>query len=92
MIHRGDREAGSKNRFSLPEQPITEQIITEQIVTEQINGAAIEMQREFRPGLVESADEEGFCHELHRRDMSFLRQVGLAIAHPGLKPDCDGIS
>jgi GxxExxY protein len=62
-------------------------LIQEQL-TEQIIGAAIEVHRELGPGLLESAYEECFCHELHLRGVSFQRQVDIPIAYKGLKLDC----
>jgi GxxExxY protein len=78
-IHHGDTEAQSRTgSFMLLEQQITEAII----------GAAIEVHRELGAGLLESAYEECFCHELHLRNLSFQRQVDLPIAYKGLKLDC----
>ena len=45
-------------------------LVHEQL-TEQIIGAAIEVHRELGPGLLESAYEQCFCHELHLRDLVF---------------------
>ena len=36
--------------------------------------AAIELQREVGPGLVEKPYEEAMCHELHLRGLAFLRK------------------
>ena len=63
-------------------------MLLEQEITEAIIGAAIEVHRELGPGLLESAYEECFCHELHLRDLSFQRQVELPVAYKGLKLDC----
>ena len=63
-------------------------MLLEQQITEAIIGAAIEVHRELGPGLLESAYEECFCHELHLRDLSFQRQVELPVAYKGLKLDC----
>jgi len=57
-------------------------------LTEQFIGAAIEVHRELGPGLLESAYEECFCHELHLRNFSFRRQVDLPVAYKDLKLDC----
>jgi GxxExxY protein len=62
-------------------------LIQEQL-TEQIIGAAIEVRRELGPGLLESAYEVCFCHELHLRNLSFQRQVDLPVAYIDLKLDC----
>jgi len=63
-------------------------MLHEQQITEAIIGAAIEVHRELGPGLLESAYEECFCHELHLRGLSFQRQVELPVAYKGLKLDC----
>jgi GxxExxY protein len=63
-------------------------MLLEQQITEAIIGAAIEVHRELGPGLLESAYEECFCHELHLRNLSFQRQVDLPVAYKGLKLDC----
>jgi GxxExxY protein len=63
-------------------------MLLEQQITEAIIGAAIEVHRELGPGLLESAYEECFCHELHLRGLSFRRQVELPVEYKGLKLDC----
>jgi GxxExxY protein len=63
-------------------------MLLERQITEAIIGAAIEVHREFGPGLLESAYEECFCHELHLRNVSFQRQVELPVVYKGLKLDC----
>ena len=63
-------------------------MLLEQQTTEAIIGAAIEVHRELGPGLLESAYEECFCHELHLRGLSFKRQVELSVAYKGVKLDC----
>jgi len=63
-------------------------MLIEEQLTETIIGAAIEVHRELGPGLLESAYEECFCHELHFRGLNFQRQVDLPIAYKGLKLDC----
>jgi GxxExxY protein len=56
--------------------------------TSLIIGAAIEVHRVLKPGLLESAYEECLCHELHLRGISFRRQVELPIAYKGINLDC----
>jgi GxxExxY protein len=63
-------------------------MLLEQQTTEAIIGAAIEVHRELGPGLLESAYEECFCHELHLRGLNFLRQVELPVTYKGIKLDC----
>jgi GxxExxY protein len=58
-----------------------------QQITEAIIGAAIEVHRELGPGLLESAYEECFRHELHLRGLTFQLQVELPVTYKGLKLD-----
>ena len=46
------------------------------------------MHRELGPGLLESAYEECFCHELHIRGLSFQRQINLSVKYKELNLDC----
>jgi GxxExxY protein len=46
-------------------------MLLQEQLTEQIIGSAIEVHRELGPGLLESAYEECFCHELHLRSLNF---------------------
>jgi len=48
-------------------------MLLEQQITEPIIGGAIEVHRELGPGLLESAYEECFCHELRLRGLNFQR-------------------
>jgi GxxExxY protein len=57
-------------------------------LTEKVIGAAIELHRALGPGLLESAYEECFCHELHLRNIPFQRQVALPIKYKGVNLDC----
>ncbi|HEU5452451.1 MAG TPA: GxxExxY protein [Terriglobales bacterium] len=57
-------------------------------VTAKIIGAAIEVHRILGPGLLESAYEECFCHELHERKLTFARQVALPVIYKAVKLDC----
>ena len=63
-------------------------MLLEEHNTEAIIGAAIEVHRELGPGLLESAYEEFFCHELHLRSLNFQRQVNLPVFYKGIKLDC----
>jgi GxxExxY protein len=63
-------------------------MLREQQTTEAIMGAAIEVHRELGPGLLESAYEECFCHELHLRGLAFQRQLELPVMYKGIKLDC----
>ncbi len=57
-------------------------------LTENIIGAAIEVHRQLGPGLLESAYEEGLCHELKLRDIAFRRQTSLPVEYKGIHLDC----
>jgi GxxExxY protein len=57
-------------------------------LTEKIIGAAIEVHRQTRPGLMESAYEECLCYEFSQMGLSFERQVQLPITYNGVKLDC----
>ena len=63
-------------------------MLIQEELTEQIIGAAIEVHRELGPGLLESAYEECFCHELYLPKLSFRRQISLPVAYKNLKLDC----
>jgi GxxExxY protein len=63
-------------------------MLLEHEITEAMIGAAMDVHRELGPGLLESAYEECFCHELHLRGLGFQRQVELPVAYKGLKLDC----
>ncbi len=54
-------------------------------LSEQVIGAAIEVHKALRPGLLESVYEECLCHELHLRGVGFRRQVNLPVAYKGIK-------
>ena len=57
-------------------------------LTEEIIGAAIEVHKELGPGLMESAYEECFCHELHLKHLKFQRQVPLPVQYKDIRLDC----
>ena len=63
-------------------------MLFEEQLTEAIIGAAIDVHRELGPGLLESAYEECFCHELYLRNLSFQRQLALPVLYKGIKLDC----
>ncbi|MEX2310381.1 MAG: GxxExxY protein [Pirellulales bacterium] len=63
-------------------------MLHEEDLTSQIIGAAIEVHRELGPGLLESAYEECFCHELNTRAISFRRQVPFPVAYKRVRLDC----
>ena len=57
-------------------------------LTEVIIGAAIDVHKVLGPGLLESAYEECFCHELGLRGVVTVRQKPLPLVYKGLKLDC----
>ncbi|MBI5055256.1 MAG: GxxExxY protein [Nitrospirae bacterium] len=65
----------------------TEVLYNEEL-TDGIIASAIEVHRNLGPGLLESAYEECFCHELHLKGISFERQKPLPVEYKGIKLDC----
>ncbi len=57
-------------------------------LTEKIIEAAIEVHKCLGPGLLESAYEECFCHELNLQSLSFERQVVLPVSYKNVRLDC----
>jgi GxxExxY protein len=58
-------------------------------LTGRIIGAAIEVHRWLGPGLLDSAYQEAFSHELVTRDVGFNRQVKLPLNYKGVQLQCD---
>ena len=58
-------------------------------ISQQVIGAAIDVHRALRPGLVEKAYEEALCHEFHLRDLGFARQRAVPISYKGVKLAAD---
>ena len=56
--------------------------------SEQVIGALIEVHRALGPGLLESAYEACFCHELSLCGLAFERQRPVGITYKGLIVDC----
>src|SRR5260370_25463858 len=54
-------------------------------LTQAIIGSAIEVHRLLGPGLLESAYEECFCHELHLRKLNFERQKPIPVVYKTVK-------
>jgi GxxExxY protein len=63
-------------------------MLHEEELTSQIIGAAIEVHHELGPGLLESAYEECFCHELKIRGVPFRRQVPFPVSYKSVRLDC----
>ena len=57
-------------------------------LTREVIGAAIEIHRILGPGLLESAYEECFCHELKLRNLNFERQKPLPVVFKEVSLDC----
>ncbi len=62
-------------------------MLKDENITEIIIGSAIEVHRVLGPGLLESAYEECFCHELGLRSLGFQRQVALPVEYKGYRLD-----
>lgn len=56
-------------------------------LTGKVIGAAIEVHRHLRPGLLESAYEECLCWELAQAGIALRRQVPLPVVYKGVKLD-----
>jgi len=57
-------------------------------LTEKLIAAAIEVHRHLGPGLLESAYEECYCHELTLQEVFVERQKPLPLEYKGIKLDC----
>lgn len=57
-------------------------------LTEKLIASAIEVHRHLGPGLLESAYEECYCHELKLQNVPFERQKQLPLEYKGVKLDC----
>jgi GxxExxY protein len=57
-------------------------------LTEKLIAAAIEVHRQLGPGLLESAYEECYCHELILRGVGLERQKPIPLEYKGIKLDC----
>jgi GxxExxY protein len=60
-------------------------VLLEERLTGEIIGGAIEVHREFGPGLLESAYETCLCRELFLRGLRVARQVPMPIEYKGVK-------
>jgi len=58
-------------------------------ISKRIIGAAIEVHRILGPGLLESIYEDALCHELHLREIKFLRQQNVPVPYKGIKLKSD---
>jgi GxxExxY protein len=57
-------------------------------LTEKLIACAIEVHRHLGPGLLESAYEECYCHELGLQGVTLERQKPLPLIYKGIKLDC----
>jgi len=57
-------------------------------LTGSVIGAAIEVHKALRPGLLESVYEECLCRELNLRGIPYQRQKEIPIEYKGSKLDC----
>jgi GxxExxY protein len=62
--------------------------MTDNDITHEIIGAAIEVHKRLGPGLLESAYEECFAHELGLRNLRVDRQVGVPVVYRETKLEC----
>jgi GxxExxY protein len=72
------RRHGGTEKMSLYHEALTEKLIA----------AAIEVHSHLGPGLLESAYEECYCHELSLQNIVFERQKPLPLEYKGIKLDC----
>jgi GxxExxY protein len=57
-------------------------------LSNKVIGAAIEVHKALGPGLLESAYEECFCHELSLRNITYDRQKPLPVVYKQKKLNC----
>jgi GxxExxY protein len=57
-------------------------------LTEKLIACAIEVHRHLGPGLLESAYEECYCHELRLQQVSHERQKALPLVYKGVLLEC----
>jgi GxxExxY protein len=57
-------------------------------LSEELIGVGIEVHRLLGPGLLESAYEEAFCHELSFRKIPFERQKPVPVLYKDIKLHC----
>lgn len=77
MIH-SDQDGATGAQRKLIHEALTGQLI----------GAAMEVHKALRPGLLQSVYEECLCHELHLRGLCFQRQVTVPVIYKGVSLDC----
>ncbi len=65
-----------------------EMVLQSNALSNRIIGAAIEVHRQFGPGLLESAYEACLCRELQLRGVAFESQVPIPLEYKGIKLGC----
>ncbi|HEX8915553.1 MAG TPA: GxxExxY protein [Humisphaera sp.] len=63
-------------------------MLLDEDLTREIIGAAIEVHKEFGPGVLESTYERCLAHELALRGLTVRRQVELPVVYKGMALDC----
>ncbi|MGC9394515.1 MAG: GxxExxY protein [Anaerolineae bacterium] len=59
----------------------------EEAIAEAIVDAAYNVHKNLGPGLLESIYETCFCHELHKRGLTFKRQVAVPVVYDNIAFD-----
>ena len=65
-------------------QPLSDK---EETVAKAIVDAAYNVHKNLGPGLLESIYETCFCHELHKRGLTFKRQVAVPVVYDNIAFD-----
>jgi len=63
-------------------------MLQEEELTETLIACAVEVHKHLGPGLLESAYEECYCHELKLHNVPVVRQKALPLEYKGIKLDC----
>lgn len=65
-----------------------EMVLASNDLSKRIIGAAIEVHKQFGPGLLESAYEACLCQELELREITFQAQVPIPLEYKGIRVGC----
>ncbi len=63
-------------------------MLQQEELTEKLIACAMEVHRHLGPGLLESAYEECYCHELKLQNVHVERQRALPLEYKGITLDC----
>jgi len=63
-------------------------MLQQEELTEKLIACAMEVHKHLGPGLLESAYEECYCHELKLQNVPVERQRSLPLEYKGIKLDC----